>query len=165
MITALYTDGGVIKVNPSPIGGTWAYALVDEHGQRIVERSGVITPTEAKVSLVTNNHTELLAIVYGLQALPDGWRGTVYSDSWISLQRVFLHAALNNLPRWLIERLHEIQRSGRLKHVSYVLLDGHPTKAHLLAGIGKRGSPVSEHNVFCDRACQEAGQRFVTSLS
>jgi hypothetical protein len=47
---------------------------------------------------------------------------------------------------------------GRLGTLSYVLLDGHPTRAQLSAGVGKRGSPVSEHNVWCDEACTEVGR-------
>ncbi len=152
MITALYADGGVISRNPSPIGGTWAYCLVDEHGQRVKEVSKILYP-ELGMPLVTNNVTELLALVQGLYALPEDFTGTVYSDSWVSLQRVFLAAKLNNVPTWLIDKLQAFQRTGRLAKMSYVLLDGHPTQAHLLAGKGKRGNPVSEHNVWCDKAC------------
>lgn len=153
MITALYADGGVISRNPSPIGGTWAFCLVDEHGQRVHEYSSFITPHEAGVPLVTNNLTELLALVNGLEMLPDDFTGTVYSDSWVSLQRVFLAAKLNNVPVWLVDKLQAFQRTGRLAKMRYVLLDGHPTQAQLLAGKGKRGAPVSEHNVWCDKEC------------
>jgi ribonuclease HI len=156
--TALYTDGGVVGANPSRIGGTWAYCLVDAAGERVVEASGVITPIQANVVAVTNNVTELLALVYGLERLPMGWTGTVYSDSWVSLQRVFLAAKLKNVPHWLVQRLQALQKSGKLADMAYVLLDGHPTKAELLAGIGKRGHPVSEHNVWADEACQKAAR-------
>lgn len=155
---ALYADGGVIGPNPSLIGGTWAWCLVDAAGQRICDYSGVIRPSEAQVPAVTNNLTELLALVNGLDALPGGWQGTVYSDSWVSLQRVFLAAKLKNVPTWLVARLQNLQKSGKLADLSYVLLDGHPTKAQLAAGVGKRGHPVSEHNVFVD---QECGRRAV----
>jgi ribonuclease HI len=155
---ALYTDGGCIGPNPSRIGGTWAYCLVNAAGERIVEASGVITPTQARMSVVTNNLTELLALVYGLERLPAGWAGTAYSDSWVSLQRVFLAAKLKNVPRWLVERLQKLQRSGHLAAMSYVLLDGHPTKAELATGRGKRGHPVSSHNVWADAACQQAAR-------
>ena len=157
-ITAVYTDGGCIGTNPSRIGGTWAYCLVDMAGERIVEASGVITPIQANVVAVTNNLTELLALVYGLERLPLGWAGTVYSDSWVSLQRVFLAAKLRNVPPWLVQRLQALQKSGRLAEMKYELLDGHPTRAELLAGIGKRGHKVSEHNVWADEACQKAAR-------
>jgi hypothetical protein len=150
---ALYADGGVIGRNPSPVGGTWAWCLVDRHGQRIRSRAGAILPRDAQVEAITNNLTELLALVCGLEEVPTGWGGTVYSDSWVSLQRVFLAAKLNNVPPWLVTRLHALQSSGHLAAMRYVLLDGHPTQAQLASGVGKRGNPVSEHNVWCDRAC------------
>lgn len=157
---ALYTDGGVIGANPSTIGGSWAYCFVDAFGLRIAQASGVITPEQAHLQAITNNVTELLALVYGLERLPSGWRGTVYSDSWVSLQRVFLAAKLANVPRWLVERLQALQKSGELADISYVLLDGHPTRAELIAGKGKRGHPVSEHNVWCDAECGERARHF-----
>ncbi len=152
-IVGLYTDGGVIGQNPSLIGGTWAWCLVDASGEMRRHAVGWLTPAELDAEAVTNNHTELLALVLGLEALDADFAGTVYSDSWVSLQRVFLAAKLNNVPLWLIERLQTIQKSGVLKSMQYVLLDGHPTQAQLAAGIGKRGNPVSEHNVWCDAQC------------
>lgn len=157
---AFYADGGVIGPNPSIIGGTWCWCLADATGRRICDYSGVIRACDAQVPAVTNNLTELLALVNGLEALPHGWRGTVHSDSWVSLQRVFRAAKLNNVPTWLADRLQELQRSGHLATMTYVLLDGHPTKAQLAAGVGKRGHPVSIHNVFCDAECTRRAQQF-----
>ena len=150
---ALYTDGGVIGQNPSPIGGTWAWCLVDASGEMRRHAFGRITPAELGAEAVTNNHTELLALVLGLEALDADFAGTVYSDSWVSLQRVFRAAKLNNVPQWLIDRLQALQKSGRLANLDYTLLDGHPTRAQLEAGIGKRGNPVSKWNVWCDEQC------------
>lgn len=152
---ALYTDGGVIGPNPSVLGGTWAWCMTDANSERIRHAYGRVTPRECDVPAVTNNLTELLALILGLEALPNGWTGTVYSDSWVSLQRVFLAAKLNNVPEWLTDRLQALQRSGKLAGMSYVLLDGHPTKAQLAAGKGKRGAPVSIHNVWADEMCQK----------
>ena len=150
---ALYTDGGVIGQNPSPIGGTWAWCMVGADGTRTRHAYGSVTPADLDTPTVSNNHTELLALVLGLEALPAGWAGTVYSDSWVSLQRVFLAAKLANVPPWLVDRLQTLQKSGALKQMTYTLLDGHPTRAELAAGIGKRGHMVSEHNVWCDQQC------------
>ena len=150
---ALYTDGGVIGQNPSLIGGTWAWCLVDASGEMRRHAVGWLTPAELDAEAVTNNHTELLALVLGLEALDADFAGTVYSDSWVSLQRVFLAAKLNNVPQWLVERLQILQKSGRLANLDYTLLDGHPTRAQIEAGIGKRGHPVSIHNVWCDQQC------------
>lgn len=151
--SALYTDGGVIGQNPSPIGGTWAWCMVDAEGTLLRHASGWVNPVEMNAEAVTNNHTELMALVLGLEALPETFAGTVYSDSWVSLQRVFLAAKLANVPAWLVERLQAIQRSGRLATLRFQLLDGHPTRAQLDAGIGKRGNPVSTWNVWCDEQC------------
>jgi hypothetical protein len=157
----LYTDGGVIGVNPSPIGGTWAWCLVDVTGKRVQCDSGIITPADAQLPGVTNNLTELLAIIKGREALPYAWSGTIHSDSWVSLQRVFLAAKLKNVPPWLVTRLHTLQRDGWFSGCSWKLLDGHPTKAQLAAGVGKRGGMVSIHNVFCDAECTRLARQAV----
>ncbi len=149
----LYADGGVIGPNPSPIGGTWAWCLVDEQGARVAADSGTLLQADVGLPTVTNNVTELYALIVGCEALPTGWRGVVCSDSWISLQRVFRGAKLNHVPLWLCQRLGALLKSGRLADCTYELLDGHPTRAELESGIGKRGHRVSEHNVFCDSAC------------
>jgi hypothetical protein len=145
----LFTDGGVIGANPSPIGGTWAYCVVDAaDNQRITCGSGIITP-------------ELLAIVHGREALPWAWSGTIHSDSWVSLQRVFHAAKLKNVPPWLVDRLQKFQRDGWFSGCGWKLLDGHPTKAQLAANIGKRGAPVSEHNVWADQECTRLARQAV----
>lgn len=160
----LYTDGGVISKNPSPIGGTWAWCLVRD--DCLVRRdSGVVIHT-ATISfpegLVTNNQTELFAVVQGLSQLCIEDVVEVCSDSAVTLGRIFKNFAFSNIPFWMKSAL-EIEKE-RLVHFSkftYTQLDGHPTKAHLLAGIGKRGNPVSKWNVLCDKLCNEAAQRFL----
>jgi hypothetical protein len=138
---------------------------VSADGTRTRHAYGYVTPAELDAPAVTNNHTELLALVLGLEALPVGWAGTVYSDSWVSLQRVFLAAKLANVPPWLVERLQTLQKSGALKQMTYTLLDGHPTRAELAAGIGKRGHMVSIHNVFVDDLCQRIAKERQSSLA
>lgn len=163
MITELYCDGGVIGSNPSAIGGTYAGLLVYEDGH-VYGFSGAISAQDMG-SDVTNNQTEMLALLRGLQKLPDDWCGTIYSDSQVTLGRAFLEWKWKNIPEWM-HRLWRQQR-GRLKNwdqIQYALLDGHPTKAQLTAGIGKRGHPVSVHNVWCDHACTEAGARFLEEI-
>ena len=152
-IKALYTDGGVLDASSSTDGGAYAYCLVNEFDERIVEVARFVTPAELAMPAVTNNLTELLALVRGIAALPNDWAGTVYSDSWVSLQRVFLGAKLNNVPDWLIADVEATRERLKAMQATYVLLDGHPTRAQMAAGKGKRGAPVSEHNVFCDAAC------------
>jgi ribonuclease HI len=164
-MNALYVDGGVIGKNPSEIGGTWAARLVVD-GQVTRESSGVITPTEAELLAITNNLTEMLALVEGLEMLPFGWQGTIYSDSMVTLGRAFLGWKWHNVPLWLQREYWQARE--RLMHwdeLTFVLLDGHPTKAQLAAGVGKRGHPVSEHNVWCDHACQQVGERLKLSTA
>lgn len=167
----VYADGGVItdpvtkQFNPSPIGGTWAWCHVDESGQRINGASGFLSVAEAKVPKgVTNNLTEIYALLLCLEALPADWVGTVCSDSKVSLGRLFGSFSLNELPGWLIERIGQVLRNHRMDQIRYVLLDGHPTRAQLDAGVGKRGHPVSEHNVWCDTACNEAKEYALKGL-
>ena len=52
---ALYTDGGVIGQNPSPIGGTWAWCMVSEGGERTRHAYGYVTPADLGTPTVSNN--------------------------------------------------------------------------------------------------------------
>lgn len=155
-ITALYADGGVIGRNPSPIGGTWAWCHVNAAGERIATGSGVVLPRPS-LPLITNNLTEMIALVKGLEALPEGWAGTVYSDSQITIGRVFWGWKQNNLPAVLLRQCAAAIARIDFANCRAVLLDGHPTQAQLAAGRGKRGNPVSEHNVWCDKECGRVG--------
>jgi ribonuclease HI len=159
-IVAVYADGGVIQKNPSSVGGTWAWCGVDADGNRVIERGGVV-PSPGRP--ITNNHTEQIAITLALEAMPDGWSGVVYSDSMIALGRVFKGWRTKNLPANVARRSAEaVARMGRIETV---LLQGHPTKADLERGVGqKRGYPVSIHNVWCDRRCQEEARKYLTAL-
>lgn len=158
IIVALYCDGGVIQKNPSPIGGTWAWCGVDAGGSRVVECGGVVPVNGER--LITNNHTEQMAIVKALEAMPDGWSGTVYSDSMIALGRVFKGWRTKNLPVNVSQRA--AAAVARLGTIETVLLQGHPTKADLECGIGaKRGFPVSIHNVWCDQECARQAREYL----
>jgi ribonuclease HI len=153
MIAELYADGGVIGKNPSPYGGTYAWRAVDETGRPIVGNVKIVTPDEM-LGPVTNNQTEMLAVLNALQTVPYDWAGTLYSDSAVTLGRVFQGYKWSNFPQW-VHHLYQLQRD-RLENwsqIKWVQLDGHPTAEQLKAGIGKRGNPVSIHNVWCDKAC------------
>lgn len=161
-VAAVYADGGLIERNPSPVAGMWAWCHVGADGWRIREGSGVIVPAdvvEVSPEGVTNHHSEVLALLLGLEELPDGWSGTVYSDSKNALNVFFASARVNKLPASWRPRVGAVLR--RLGAMRSVRLDGHPTKAQLKAGVGKRGAPVSEHNVHVDRLCTRAGERFM----
>lgn len=150
----LYCDGGVVGRNPSPIGGTFAWCLVDA-GERVAERVGGLLPSDMGVLHVSNNNSELTALLDGLENLPAGWDGRVNSDSQVALGWVFLGWSQEKVPAPLRERLNAMRQSGRLAGLRWRLLQGHPTKADLACGIGKKRTlPVSEHNVYVDQACQ-----------
>lgn len=144
-------------------GGTYAWRLVcDDHDPM---GCAMVVTTHEMGGPITNNQTEMLAILEGLKRLPDCFDGTIYSDSQVTLGRVFMMWKWKNIPEWM-HKLYREQRA-RLTHwnaIKYVLLDGHPTKAQLQAGVGKRGHPVSEHNVWCDHACQQAGEAFMATV-
>jgi ribonuclease HI len=160
----LYADGGVITHNPSEIGGTWAYRILKD-GLVTCEFSGILTPKQAKMVTVSNNLTEMCAVIAGLRALPDDWTGTIYSDSQITLGRLFMSWKWNEIPQWLHDMYKDAQkRLVNWERLTWVLLDGHPTKAHLAAGLGKRGHPVSEHNKWCDQACTAAAKHYLEQL-
>jgi ribonuclease HI len=164
MSNELYVDGGVVGVNPSYIGGTYAWRQVVD-GEVIAEGSHFISATDARVQAVTNNQTEMLAMIKGLESLPDDWQGNVLSDSRITLGRVFLGWKWSNMPSWVHRRFQAVR--ARLLHfdtLEHTLLAGHPTKAQLEAGVGKRGHPVSIHNVWCDEACRLAGEEGLQQL-
>jgi ribonuclease HI len=156
-INEIYTDGGVIKSNPSPYGGTWAWCGVDAEGNRVIERGGFVESTNTVQ--ITNNHTEQMAIVRALEEMPDGWSGTLYSDSKVALGRVFRNERTKNLPECVIRRTKVAM--ARMGQIKTVLLQGHPTKDDLARGWGKkRGLPVSKHNVWCDEECNRQKELF-----
>lgn len=164
-IVAGYCDGGLI-VAPgqapglSPHGGTWAYRLVGEDTLAIREDSGVLSAHRLG-GAVGNNTAEYAAAVKLLEALPPRWSGTVYTDSKNTIGRLRDGWATNGIPDWLRDRAQlALLRLGTL---AWVLLDGHPTRAQLAAGVGKRGNPVSEHNVWCDQACQAQARRWLAT--
>lgn len=162
-IIAVYADGGVVDRNPSQLGGTWAWCHVDAHGWRVDVNSGVLTPFAdgGPGPTIGNNQAEFYALLLGLEALPSGWFGDVCSDSNNTLGRFFKGWATNGIPpRWVSRMLLTLSRLD-LTRVRPVLLQGHPSGAELLAGVGKTGRPVSAHNVFCDRECARAGQAFL----
>jgi hypothetical protein len=167
-ILAAYADGGVIGRNPSLVGGTWAWCHVstdlrvvaDPYLYLVQRGSGLLLPEKVGGIPVSNNHSEYYALARCLKELPEGWSGTVYSDSQITLGRFFLGWRHENVPpAW---EAHMRALLARLGEVKWVLLDGHPTRAQLAAGKGKRGNPCSSFNVWCDSQCtrqaREMGQ-------
>ena len=140
--------------NPSSIGGTYAWVCVNLEGDEISTGHGYVTAPYLGLERVTNNLTELLAIVSALECVTDGWDGTVCTDSLVSLRRIDRpgDTKWNGIPDELIARA--IKQRERLPSVTFVLCCGHPTRAELLAGRDERGYPASRHNVRADALCK-----------
>src|SRR5262245_42439291 len=82
----LHADGGLLSPNPTPHGLTWAWRLVAD-GRVAAEDGGVITCAGLGMETTENNLAETLAMLFGLEALPDGWSGTVHTDNRNALMR------------------------------------------------------------------------------
>lgn len=160
-VAAVYADGGVVQVNPSPHGGTWAFCYVSQIGGRVFGQAGHVTPDEVELPWVSNNLTEVLALLLAFEGLPKGWTGPAYSDS-LNAIRAVQHAGkvtnhVDRRPTWLPDpiwrRLYCVVR--QLGPIEWTLLGGHPNRKELAAGVRKDGKPVSGHNVWCDERCKE----------
>jgi hypothetical protein len=104
----------------------------------------------------------MLAAVQAMEALPDGWHGTLYTDSQVTLLRLTSGRSFNGIPDALVARLRAAQ--ARLGRYGVVLVGGHPTRAELHAGFRKDGLPVSWHNVFVDRLCRDLAQSVLSKV-
>lgn len=109
----LYTDGGVIVRNPSIYGGTYAYILVK--GSKVIHKqSGVFVPSDMKGLIVTNNQTELAAVLLGLQYAQEQELSVneVVSDSKVTLIRVFRKWSHTNVPQWMTDIKESLSLTG-----------------------------------------------------
>ncbi len=165
MIAHLYTDGGVIQKNPSPIGGTWAYCIVIDN---IVHSSGSgVIGVSSDWPTVSNNYSEMMAMIRGLEAIST-YRVLfdVSCDSAVTIGRIVNSYAWRNLPNDLVLRYQKLrERFNDFKGIDFVQLDGHPTRDQLRSGIGHRGHPVSQWNVWCDKQCRESGDLYLKVLN
>ena len=159
-IASLYCDGGVIGQNPSPHGGSWAWVQVAGDGAtRLKKACGIVKAPYHGLDTISNNIAELLAAVYGMASLPDGWSGTIYTDSQVTELRIQIRskdqkpAKMRGVPHQLIREV--CQQKERLGNYRVVLLAGHPTVEDMRRGTAREGVPISIHNVLCDRLCSE----------
>lgn len=174
----LFADGGVIEHNPSPKGGMWAWRLcksdepigtnkIDNVVKDVINcNSFLVVPTVGNIS---NNITEMMAILNGLMACDPSWNLTVLSDSQIALKRIFSNWKWKHVPQQ-IHDMYDFQeeRFGgeeRMKSIPFMLLQGHPTNEELKKGVGDRGYPVSKHNVWCDKQCGLESEKYLKKLS
>lgn len=178
----LFADGGVIQSNPSPLGGTLAYRLLQD-GVILAQGSAIYPYWRAGESdpgclpgapvPVSNNVAEMAAILTGLEAAARQGHlvEVIASDSYNSLRRLersdgLWTGACNSEMDALQERWgHHLrlrrQQWGEYAYPSLVLLSGHPSGPELLAGRGGRGYPVSIHNKWCDQACATLATYFL----
>lgn len=165
-IVQVFCDGGVITANPSVLGGTWAWVQVGLTGERIKHDSGVVVPSQVGLPKITNNLTELLAVLEAVAHLPDGWRGEILTDSQVTLRRIdrSRNPAMNGIPEKMVKRVREMK--ARLGVYGVTLLAGHPTQDDLKRGRKQKGAwshPVSAHNVYCDWLCNQQSIGFQMS--
>lgn len=160
----LYVDGGEMISNPSKIGGTWAWAQVIDDVM-VEYGSGRFTPEDIDMPQVTNNLAELYAALEGMANMPDGWKGTIYTDSQTTYYRICLDGSnspsMKGIPRWLQDELSKQQK--RLGRYSVVMIGGHPTKAELAEGCKENGVLVSRHNHYCDTLCKRESKAFMAN--
>lgn len=173
MSLSLYVDGGCIVRNPSPYGGTYGVVLV-QSGRVIEEKSGVIdAATLGYEGCCSNNVAELYALSLGILTIPEGAECGIYSDSENALGRIFQAWRLGGVPLWLCAMRDNARKHLRkLARFQYDLVQGHPNKAELAAGVtierrNKKGAvtqigglPVSEWNVYADGLCRIAADRW-----
>lgn len=158
-VARIYSDGGVMGPNPSERGGTWAFCYVDHADNMIQGWGGVVLPGEIGMGAVTNNLTELLALLLAIEPLPEGWSGGLFTDSLVTLRRFTEGCtAYSGIPDFLKDRV-KLARD-RLGSHTITLLGGHPSQADLARGHRSDGYPVSKHNRYCDRRCNQARADF-----
>ena len=157
----LFCDGGVIAKNPSTYGGTWAWTLLDAHRKRVAYDSGVIIPNDWGRKSISNNFAELYAAIVALEAMPNGWRGILHTDSLVTVYRLERGVEPHKVHRNLTKRLDALTKNRKWK-VSHI--GGHPNKKALADGVDKRGLPVHEANVFCDQECKRQAELFMKRL-
>jgi hypothetical protein len=157
VVDTAYTDGGVIGMNPSQDGGSWAFRYV-AGGVPTWEQAGVVLLSELPPSMpyVSCNLTEFLAILLAVEGLPGDSPVEVCSDSINAIDAFRYPDRKNWVPAHLWQR--RVAEMARLDgRIGFKLLGGHPTKIELAQGFKDRnGLPVSEHNQWCDEAATQA---------
>jgi ribonuclease HI len=152
-VKAIYTDGGLVQKNPSPIGGSWAFRFVDSEdrlGGNVVHQfsGGRIQPG------ITNNTVEFIAAVLAFRALPEGWSGVWSPDSEVTVTRLLYGGQGRGLSQAQIDWGKRAMERIDVKNIKVVMLGGHPTNFDLTQGFRKKDNKlVSIHNVWADKAC------------
>lgn len=164
-----FCDGGVWKVNPSPVGGAWAVAVFLCDGPAGQCKDAIASEGDFAKSGVSNNVTETMAATVALEII-----GATMTAAAGAIQRAVLFTD-SNVARLRVEQPRAVKMDGyptRLRDrliaakdligprwpLSVVLVAGHPTRAELKAGYKVKPSgslPVHRHNVLVDELCKE----------
>jgi ribonuclease HI len=163
---SLYSDGGQILASPSPYGGTWAYVVVRWDEVVVDEVAGLLLPHHLGAPRITNNDSEMYALLRGLEALPDGLDVLAYSDSQCTLMRYARIARGQPPTKTMNQELYDRAELAlsRLGMVRFEHVKGHPTKKDLARGHDSKGRTVSPHQVRCDVLCTEQATIFLDDL-
>jgi ribonuclease HI len=165
MIKYLYTDGSTPLKNPSPVGITYAFLVVDTSGIVIHEESGHLKTKDCGTYLASNNLAEMIAAVKALEYVAENIKEadekvTLCTDSELTAFRMFRGYSIAKLPKNVCSRLGtafaSIEEAGIT--LDFQLLAGHPTRADLAQGYKEkkgRQLPVSLYNVRVDKMCKD----------
>jgi ribonuclease HI len=160
-IVAIYADGGLVRCNPSPYAGAWAWCHINAWGVIVARNSGIVPWTGIWMG-VTNNEMEATALIEGLESLPEWWTGRVCSDSQVALGWVLARDGVgyqSKCPAALRQRA--IRATQRLGHIRRVLMNGHPSQKDLARGFGSRGLPCDSYQVVCDTECSRLTEEYI----
>ncbi len=146
MIRELYIASGLIGSNPSMIGGTYAWRLTFDHRDPV--DCAAVLPMSEIGGPVTNNQAEMLALLTGLERLPESFCGSIHSQSMVTLGRAFQGWRWRNIPGWMHQR-YQLQRA---RLVYWHQID------HLLV------DDQNEHIKWCMQACREAGDAYMATI-
>lgn len=152
----LYSDGGVFRPRRCE-AGSWAWVAVDEDGWMVNYEFGWVQANE-RVPEISNNQCEYLAMLRAVEAMPGDWGGKICSDSGVTIGRFSQGWKHLNIPPQWERRMQEATQRLSLAPGDYILHKGHPTRADIAAGEGRRKPggrvyPVSVHQELCDRLC------------
>lgn len=152
VITHVYADGASFR---DGMFGTWAWCHVNAKDERVAEATGVVHRDDFKRQVYASS-MEVLALLHGLEALPDRWSGIARSDSQGAL-KVLSGQSLGRIPMPWATRIRLVRR--RLGTITLEWIRAHPKPSELANG-HRFGVPVSEHNVYVDRRCHQESVRW-----
>lgn len=156
----LCCDGGVLGMNPSRYGGMIACRLIEADGEAVFSLSRLVFPAEIGLPKVTNNVTELMAVLLGMDQLPDHWSGCILTDSQVTYYRIHPRkkSKFSGVPVPIIQQLD--RHKSRLGRYQIELVKGHPQAEDLRRGTDRLGRKVHADQHWCDEECNRLAEAF-----